>query len=117
MFDPALGGGALLDLGVYPISSAAMVFGMPTEVASSADFGPTGIDAQTMVTMRCPDGRQAVTVSSMEAWLPNRATIAGRDARMTESRLPPLAETISIMEILDRVRSMIGLQYPSEEPR
>ena len=82
MFDPALGGGALLDLGVYPISFAAMVLGAPTEVAAVADFGPTGVDAQTAVTLRYPSGRQAVAVSSMEAWLPNGATIAGREARI-----------------------------------
>lgn len=82
MFDPALGGGALLDLGVYPISFAAMILGTPTEVVATADFGPTGVDAQTAVTLRYPGGSQAVTVSSMEAWLPNRATIAGREARI-----------------------------------
>jgi predicted dehydrogenase len=82
MFDPALGGGALLDLGVYPISFASMVLGTPTEVTATADFGPTGVDAQTAVTLRYPGDRQAVTVSSMEAWLPNGATIAGRDARI-----------------------------------
>jgi predicted dehydrogenase len=165
MFDPALGGGALLDLGVYPISFGVMALGMPSQVVASAGFGPTGVDAQTTVALRYPDGRQAVTVSSMEAWLPNRATIAGRDARidvdgmfyrptsftltdrrghserfdgtvpgggmqfealevarclragLTESPLLPLAETISIMGILDQVRSMIGLRYPSEERR
>jgi predicted dehydrogenase len=82
MFDPALGGGALLDLGVYTISFATMVLGTPTEVTATADFGPTGVDVQTAVTLRYPGGRQAVTVSSMESWLPNGATIAGRDARV-----------------------------------
>ena len=82
MFDPALGGGALLDLGVYPVSFAAMVLGAPSEVTATADLGPTGVDAQTAVTLRYPGGRQAVAVSSMEAWLPNGATIAGRDARI-----------------------------------
>jgi predicted dehydrogenase len=82
MFDPALGGGALLDLGVYPISFASMILGTPSEVVAVAEFGPTGVDAQTAVTLRHPDGAQAVTTSSMEAWLPNRATIAGRDARI-----------------------------------
>jgi predicted dehydrogenase len=82
MFDPALGGGALLDLGVYPISFASMVLGTPSDVVAVADFGVTGVDAQTSVTLRHPGGAQAVTTSSMEAWLPNRATIAGRDARI-----------------------------------
>jgi hypothetical protein len=37
---------------------------------------------QTTVTVRYPGGRQAVTLSSIEAWLANRATIAGRDPRI-----------------------------------
>lgn len=82
MFDPALAGGALLDLGVYAISLASMVLGEPAEVIASAAFGDTGVDTQTAVTLRYPGGQQAVTASSMEAWLPNRATIAGRDARI-----------------------------------
>jgi len=82
MFDPALGGGALLDLGIYPISFASMVLGDPLDVMATAEFGDTGVDAQTAVTLRYAGGPQAVTASSMEAWLPNRATIAGRDARI-----------------------------------
>jgi predicted dehydrogenase len=82
MFDPALGGGALLDLGIYPISFAAMLFGEPAKVTTTASFGDTGVDGQTAVTLSYENGAQAVLSSSMEAWLPNRATIAGRDARI-----------------------------------
>jgi hypothetical protein len=49
---------------------------------AAGEFGDTGVDAQTAVILRHPGGRQAVVTSSMEAWLPNRATIAGRDARI-----------------------------------
>ncbi|OZM84245.1 oxidoreductase [Pseudonocardia sp. MH-G8] len=82
MFDPHLGGGALLDLGVYPISFASMVLGDPTSVLATAQFGDTGVDAQTTVVLQYGDGRQAVATSSMQAWLANRATIAGTDARI-----------------------------------
>ena len=44
LFDPSLGGGALLDVGVYPISLASMVLGSPVRVSSEARMGATGVD-------------------------------------------------------------------------
>nr|WP_062332553.1 Gfo/Idh/MocA family oxidoreductase [Herbidospora sakaeratensis] len=82
MFDPALGGGALLDLGVYPVSFLSMVFGTPVSVTASTQFGDTGVDGQTAVLTKYEGGRQGVATSSMEAFLPNRASIAGTDARV-----------------------------------
>ncbi|GAB1819084.1 Gfo/Idh/MocA family protein [Herbidospora sp. RD11066] len=82
MFDPHLGGGALLDLGVYPVSFLSMVFGAPDTVTASTQFGDTGVDGQTSVITGYSGGRQGVAVSSMEAFLPNRASIAGTDARI-----------------------------------
>lgn len=82
MFDPHLGGGALLDLGVYPVSFASMVLGEPTSVTATAQFGDTGVDAQTAVVLGYPGGRQAVATSTMQGWLANRASIAGTDARI-----------------------------------
>ncbi|WP_066367137.1 Gfo/Idh/MocA family protein [Herbidospora mongoliensis] len=82
MFDPDLGGGALLDLGVYPISFLSMVLGTPSTVTASTQFGDTGVDGQTSVVTGYAGGRQGVATSSMEAFLPNRASIAGVDARI-----------------------------------
>ncbi|MEV0308026.1 Gfo/Idh/MocA family protein [Nonomuraea fuscirosea] len=82
MFDPHLGGGALLDLGVYPLSFMSMVLGRPSSVLATSHAGDTGVDAQTAVVLGYDEGRQAVATTSMEAWLPNRATIAGTEARI-----------------------------------
>ncbi|GLX93759.1 Gfo/Idh/MocA family oxidoreductase [Herbidospora sp. NBRC 101105] len=82
MFDLALGGGALLDLGVYPVSFLSMVFGAPASVTASTQFGGTGVDGQTSVITTYEGGRQGVATSSMEAFLPNRASIAGTDAHI-----------------------------------
>ncbi|GIH21746.1 oxidoreductase [Acrocarpospora phusangensis] len=82
MFDPHLGGGALLDLGVYPVSFLSMVLGTPASVLAATQFGDTGVDGQTAVITGYADGRQGVATSTMEAFLPNRAAIAGTDARI-----------------------------------
>jgi predicted dehydrogenase len=82
MFDPYLGGGALLDLGVYPVSFMSMVLGTPASVLAATQFGDTGVDGQTAVITGYEGGRQGVATSSMEAFLPNRASIAGTDARI-----------------------------------
>lgn len=82
MFDPHLGGGALLDLGVYPVSFASMVLGDPESITATSQFGDTGVDAQTSVLLGYPDGRHAVATSTMQTWLANRASIAGTDARI-----------------------------------
>ena len=82
MFDPRLGGGALLDLGVYPLSFMSMVLGSPSSVLAATHFGDTGVDGQTAVVLGYEGGRQSVATTSMQAWLPNRASIAGTDARI-----------------------------------
>lgn len=52
LFDPALGGGALLDLGVYPVSLAQHFLGDVKEVQCLARLYPTGIDAGATISLR-----------------------------------------------------------------
>ena len=52
LFNLALAGGGLLDVGVYPISLASMLFGTPTEVAGVAQIGETGVDEQAAITLQ-----------------------------------------------------------------
>ncbi len=79
---PALGGGALLDLGVYPISFASQVFGPPDTVQAVATLTAAGVDAQiaTMFTYR--SGAIATTYSAMTTRGPNTATVIGTDGRI-----------------------------------
>jgi predicted dehydrogenase len=77
LFDPALGGGALLDLGVYPISLASMVFGPPQHMTSTAIVGQTGVDEQAGIVLEYEGGRLAVLYTSMRATTPDEATILG----------------------------------------
>jgi predicted dehydrogenase len=82
LFAPELGGGALLDLGIYPLSFASMLFGAPTTVTAVSDKAMTGVDAQTAVVLQYEGGRQSVSFTTLETRTANRASINGREARI-----------------------------------
>jgi len=77
-----LGGGALLDLGIYPISFAAHLFGTPREIQAAASFKETGADAQVATLFRYADGQVATTLSASDSRGPNTASIVGTAARI-----------------------------------
>lgn len=82
LFDPALGGGALLDLGVYPLSLASYLLGRPRAVASEASMAPTGVDAQSAAVLEYPNGQLALIACSVVAELPTDALIVGERGRI-----------------------------------
>jgi predicted dehydrogenase len=77
-----LGGGALLDLGIYPVSFAWDLFGEPTSIQSTAVFRDTGADVQIAVQFGYDEGRIASTFSASDAVGPNRAVVLGTEARI-----------------------------------
>src|SRR6202012_2774635 len=82
LFAPELGGGALLDLGVYPVSFASMVLGTPTRIVSMSDPAFTGVDAQTSMLFGYDSGAQAMLTCTLRAKSPTRAAIVGTRARI-----------------------------------
>lgn len=82
LFNPTLGGGALLDIGVYPVSLASMVFGTPSAIASHAHFGETGVDEQNAMTFRYSGGQLAVLSSAIRTQTPHEATIMGTEGML-----------------------------------
>ncbi len=76
-WEPSLGGGALLDLGIYPISFAHMVLGKPELITSSATFTDKGVDSSSTAIFNYKSGAQAVLTSNMMVSTPCRATICG----------------------------------------
>jgi len=82
LFAPELGGGALLDLGIYPVSFSSMIFGAPTAVTAVSDQAFTGVDAQTSILLQHRGGRQSVLTTTLEALGPNRAAVIGTEARI-----------------------------------
>ncbi len=81
LFDPALGGGALLDAGVYPVSFIASVLGVPAAVHAAGTLAPTGVDDHVQLTLSY-GGALAAATTSLRAALPVRAVIAGTGGRI-----------------------------------
>ena len=72
-----LGGGSLLDRGVYPLSLAYFLFGEPDEITGQATMSATGVDEQSVALLKYREGPQAVLTSTMQTFGTNRATVIG----------------------------------------
>ena len=77
LFKPALGGGALLDVGIYPLSLAHMVLGTPDRITSMAELGSTGVDEQTAFILGYDSGPMAVLSTAIRTNTPQEATFIG----------------------------------------
>ena len=77
LVEPTLAGGALLDLGIYPVSFAHMILGNPSKITSSAVLTDKGVDAQTSMIFDYASGAQAVLNTTMIEQTPCRAVVAG----------------------------------------
>jgi predicted dehydrogenase len=82
LFAPALGGGALLDLGVYPVSFASMLLGKPDRIVTLIDPAFTGVDGQTSMLFGYASGAQAILTCTLSAKSPTRGAIVGTNARI-----------------------------------
>ncbi len=78
-FAPELGGGAVLDVGVYPISLASMIFGEPAQIVSAAHLGETGVDEQNAAIFSYPAGQLALLSSAVRTTSPQEAVIMGTE--------------------------------------
>jgi predicted dehydrogenase len=159
---PKLAGGALLDLGIYPISFAYMVLGKPSSIVARGEFTPSGVDSQTSMIFQYAHGAHAQLTTTLLLKSPCTAQIIGSEASLfidgdfytptlmrlkkisgevidfprvyqghglreqaiefaklisegkKESDLMTHADSQSIMETMDEIRSQIGLRYPFE---
>ncbi len=122
LHDPALGGGALLDLGIYPISFAHRLFGKPETITSRSALTPENIDESTASIFEYSGGRQALTHCSMATAGPNTATVIFEKGRIEMSRM---FYEHSSFEVFDQQNHLIdsylgniagrGMQYQALE--
>jgi predicted dehydrogenase len=162
MYDPLLGGGSLLDIGIYPIFLAQSFLGKPTEIQAVMTPYPSGVDEQCTMTMKFNNGALAVLSATFAADTPVEAVIAGTEGRihmlnrfhnaigrveivrgkndaepvdvhredgfgyqfearhvgeclrkgLTESPVMTFADSMALIETLDKVREICGIRYP-----
>ena len=154
-----LGGGSLLDLGIYVVSFAHMILGTPDEIEAVASFTDKGVDKKTSIIFKY-DNLQIATLScSMVDSMPNKAVISGANGyvdinptfyaptsfrvctndgatteylneylghglreqalelekcvnnNIIESTVMPHKEILEVMESMDKIRSIIGLEF------
>lgn len=163
LYEPNLGGGALLDLGVYPLTLATSLLGLPEKMISQAQMGAHGVDELDTMLLSYATGAKAALACSMRVYKPREAFIVGtngyikiheiffRPAQLTlqvrgrppqeivlpfrgngyvhevehvqamlrtgrmESDRWPLAQTLQVMRLMDRLRADWGLVYPGEK--
>ncbi len=120
--DPALGGGALLDLGIYPVSFAFDVFGAPVRIQAAASKTATGVDRQTAVIFEYAGGQQAVLHCALDTAGPNRAAVLGTGGRIeidpvwyTPTAFTRYDDAGSVVERFDQPVTGRGMQYQAWE--
>ncbi len=90
LLDPALGAGALLDMGIYPLTLAHLVLGEPERLAATANLSASGIDLDVAIAGLYPGGATAALTASMTSASPRTASVATEIGRFDLPRwLPP----------------------------
>ncbi|MFN2155775.1 MAG: Gfo/Idh/MocA family oxidoreductase, partial [Anaerolineae bacterium] len=82
LFNLELGGGALLDVGIYPISFASMVLGTPARIASMAHLGQTGVDEQAGIVFGYDGGQLAILHTALQTSTAIEATVMGTKGKI-----------------------------------
>lgn len=82
LMNPDLAGGGLLDVGIYPISLAHMLFGQPDQVTGAAELGDTGVDVQAGVVLKWQAGPIAILGCGVRTHMDHDAVIYGTDGVM-----------------------------------
>jgi predicted dehydrogenase len=82
LFDPALGGGSLLDIGIYPIFFAQSLLGKPDSILAKMDPTSTGVDEQCSMVFHYKSGQTATLFSTLASNLETDADIFGTEGRI-----------------------------------
>lgn len=120
--DPARGGGALLDLGVYPVAFSHDLLGPPRDVAARAVMTPTGVDASVAVILGHDRDATSTSFSSMRTRGSNRAVVLGTTGRIEIASIWYQAAAVEVRDSRDEVVARFdepvssrGMQYQAAE--
>lgn len=119
-FDLEQGGGALLDLGVYPVQLCSLVLGTPDAIAAQGHVGSTGVDEQVAVVLHHPGGGLGVVKAAIRTSMACTARIAGTDGWV---QLPPFMHCPDHLTVFDGTGEHVieaswngeGLRFQAEE--
>ncbi|MEU9229988.1 Gfo/Idh/MocA family oxidoreductase [Streptomyces massasporeus] len=109
LFAPELAGGALLDLGVYPVSFASMVLGPFASLTTVGDTTPTGVDAQASVVVTNDAGAHGVLNTTLHARTPTTASISGTRARL---EIEGAFYAPATVRLIGRSNELLGYHVP-----
>lgn len=98
VFNPELGGGALLDLGIYPLSIAASLLGPISGVTARARMGETGVDIQTGFTLAHEGGGMSVCSCSFLARTPGELTVSGTRGHVRMNTMFHRARSVTVAQ-------------------
>jgi predicted dehydrogenase len=121
LFNPDLGGGALLDVGIYPVALASMVLGAPNRITGLAHLGQTGVDEESAFILGYPQGQLAVLYTAVRTSTPQEATLMGDKGqlRIHSPWWKPTKLTLAVAgqpeQVFDLPFSGNGYNYEAEE--
>ncbi|MHA6532934.1 Gfo/Idh/MocA family protein [Paenibacillus sp. BAC0078] len=122
LLNPALGGGALLDVGIYPISFASMIFGPhPESIASTVHIGETGVDEHFSLLLSYGGGKTAVLSGGVRLNMLQEAKVFGTQGHIIVKGTlvnPKSAELYvdgELAETFEDDRTSVGYAFEAEE--
>ena len=162
LWNPKLAGGSLLDVGIYPLTLADLIYETtPEKISSLAELSPDGVDAHIAITLQFQNSALATLGSAINLSLPNGATILGESGSieipsfwcaqkafttkgsekreifrpheingfeyqiremdrclsegLTQSPKVSWKCSLSMIQLMDSIRSEIGVSYPADD--
>lgn len=120
LFNKELGGGSVLDIGIYPLFLSYLFLGKPSTVKASANFGSTGVDEQCGMVLTYPDGQLALLDSTIIADTDCIALIQGETgqirihSRFHETKGITLKQTDQPEQVFTFDRTTFGYDYEAQ---
>jgi predicted dehydrogenase len=121
LLNPELGGGALLDVGIYSLSLASAVFGTPSRVTGLAHLGATGVDEQAAAVLGYNQGQLALLAAAVRTNSPQEALLLGTEGSIRihspwwKPTMLTLSKTGQADEVVELPYSSNGYNYEAAE--